>query len=110
MVVVAQACAHLPVRVSGLGLLPRGVTSRRDHVPGRLGDLSWDPSYLAAFKFLALFSIPLFALDLLLERQGGESVFQHRSPTFRMATAMVIAIMIALFSANQANAFIYFQF
>ena len=77
---------------------------------GGLTDLTWRPEYLAAFEFLALFSIPLFVVDLLLERDGGEYVFQHRSPVFRTATAMGIVVMIALLSANQANAFIYFQF
>lgn len=77
---------------------------------GGLTDVTWRPEYLAAFQFLALFSIPLFVMDLLLERDGGEYVFQQRSPAFRTATAMGIAVMIALLSANQANAFIYFQF
>jgi alginate O-acetyltransferase complex protein AlgI len=77
---------------------------------GGMRNLTWQPEYLVAFQFLALFSIPLFALDLLLERDGEEYVFQHRSPALRTATAVAVAAMIALLSANQANAFIYFQF
>jgi len=75
-----------------------------------LTDLSWRPEYLAAFEFLAMFSVPLLLLDLLLERSDEEYVFQHRSPVFRTTVAMGIVTAIALFSANQANAFIYFQF
>jgi D-alanyl-lipoteichoic acid acyltransferase DltB (MBOAT superfamily) len=73
-------------------------------------NLSWRSEYVAAFEFLMLFSIPLFVMDLILEREGGEYVFQHRSVALRTATAMGMAVMLALLSANQANAFIYFQF
>jgi hypothetical protein len=49
-------------------------------------------------------------MDLLLEHSGEEYIFQLRSPVFRTAVAMAITVAIALFSGNQANAFIYFQF
>jgi alginate O-acetyltransferase complex protein AlgI len=70
----------------------------------------WQPEYWIALKFLALFSIPLFLLDLHLEHSGQEYVFQQRTPLARVATACAVVVLIALFSANGANAFIYFQF
>ena len=37
---------------------------------------SWQPEYLVAIKFLVLFGIPLFLLDLLLEMRDEEYVFE----------------------------------
>jgi D-alanyl-lipoteichoic acid acyltransferase DltB (MBOAT superfamily) len=70
----------------------------------------WESQYLAAFEFLALFTIPLFIVDLAIERSGNEYVFQQRSPAFRMGWAMATLAVLTLFTANQASAFIYFQF
>ena len=75
-----------------------------------MGNLHWDPHYLAVFEFLAAFSLPLFLLDIGLEYSGQEYVFQQRSPIFRVAWAMATIVLLALFTANQASAFIYFQF
>jgi alginate O-acetyltransferase complex protein AlgI len=71
---------------------------------------AWQPEYFTAFKFLALFTVPLFLLDLHLEESGQEYFLQERTPLIRMATACAALVLIAFFSANQANAFIYFQF
>ena len=71
---------------------------------------SWSPIYLIAFKFLALFSIPLFLVDLINENGGTEYLFQDRSPMFRVATGLAAAVLIVLFSANEASTFVYFQF
>lgn len=71
---------------------------------------AWQPQYLVAFEFLALFSVPLFLLDLHLEHSGQEYFLQERTPTVRVATAVCALVLITLFSANHANAFIYFQF
>lgn len=75
-----------------------------------LGSFAWRPEYLTAIEFLAMFSAPLFLLDLMIENSGEEYVFQERSPMFRTAVAMGLVFVVAFFSANQANAFIYFQF
>jgi len=75
-----------------------------------LSTFAWQPEYLVALKFLALFVIPLFLVDLYLEHTGEEYVFQQRTPMMRVAMAGCAVVLIALFSANQANAFIYFQF
>ena len=71
---------------------------------------TWDPIYLTSFKFLALFSLPLFLVDLALERSRAEYLFQQRSPMFRVGLGLSALVLLTLFSANEANAFIYFQF
>ena len=61
-------------------------------------------------RFLAFFILPLFALDLWLEKTGDEYLFESRSVDLRVAAGFAMVMMITFFSANQANAFIYFQF
>jgi alginate O-acetyltransferase complex protein AlgI len=75
-----------------------------------LAHWSWQPSYLAAAKFLIAFSLPLFMLDLYLEATGDEYLFESRPHFQRVAVALTCVLAIVLFGANQANAFIYFQF
>ena len=66
--------------------------------------------YLTAFKFLALFSLPLFLVDLVLEKDGTEYLCQRRQPMFRVGLGLCTLVLLTMFSANEANAFIYFQF
>ena len=75
-----------------------------------LANWTWQPSYLAAAKFLIAFSLPLFVLDLFLEATGDEYLFQSRPHFQRVAVAWTCILAIVFFGANQANAFIYFQF
>jgi hypothetical protein len=75
-----------------------------------LGHWSWQPDYLAATKFLIAFSLPLFMLDLYLEATGDEYLFESRPHFQRVAVALTCVLAIIFFGANQANAFIYFQF
>ena len=75
-----------------------------------LGHWAWQPEYLVALKFLALFAGPMLLIDLYLERSGQEYIFQESTPAARVAFACGVIVLISLFSANQANAFIYFQF
>jgi alginate O-acetyltransferase complex protein AlgI len=77
---------------------------------GGLGRFAWQPEYLAAFKFLALFSIPMFLMDLRMERYHEEYIFQHAPAWFRTGVGFSAVAVMAFFAANQANAFIYFQF
>jgi len=79
-------------------------------IVGGLRILAWKPQLVTAYKFLALFTIPLFLLDLLLEARNEEFLFQRTTPPVRWAYASALVLIVALFSANQANAFIYFQF
>ena len=71
---------------------------------------NWRPEFPAAFLFLALFSVPLFLLDIYLEKSGDEYCFAHASVQARVAFGLACALVIAFLGANQANAFIYFQF
>jgi alginate O-acetyltransferase complex protein AlgI len=70
----------------------------------------WEPEYLVALKVLAIFTVPLMVIDLRLEQAEEEYPFQHRSPLFRAAVGMAALLLITFFTANQATAFIYFQF
>jgi alginate O-acetyltransferase complex protein AlgI len=71
---------------------------------------SWRPEFPAAFMFLALFSVPLLLLDLYLESTGDEYCFGSATVQPRVAFGLACALVIAFLGANQANAFIYFQF
>jgi len=75
-----------------------------------LGKWSWRPEFPAAFLFLAVFSIPLLLLDIYLETSGAEYCFAYSPVRWRVAFGLACAVVIALMGANQANAFIYFQF
>jgi alginate O-acetyltransferase complex protein AlgI len=75
-----------------------------------LGHLEWRPEYLVSLEFLTLFALPLFLLDLWLENKGQEYFLQERAPLARVAVACGALVAVTFFSANQANAFIYFQF
>ena len=71
---------------------------------------NWRPEFPAAFLFLALFSVPLMLLDLYLESSGDEYCFASTAVRPRVAFGLACALVIAFLGANQANAFIYFQF
>jgi D-alanyl-lipoteichoic acid acyltransferase DltB (MBOAT superfamily) len=77
---------------------------------GGLTHWDWQPSYMAAAKFLVVFSLPLFILDLNLEATGDEYLFQSRPHFQRVGVALASILAIITFGANQSNAFIYFQF
>jgi D-alanyl-lipoteichoic acid acyltransferase DltB (MBOAT superfamily) len=80
------------------------------HFLGGLRVIEWRPEFTTAFKFLAVFSMPLFLMDLFLEARAEEFVFQRTPVRVQMAYASALVIAVALFAANEANAFIYFQF
>ncbi len=40
--------------------------------------LSWRPEFYTAVKFLILFTLPLFLLDLILEKQGGQYTLKRK--------------------------------
>jgi D-alanyl-lipoteichoic acid acyltransferase DltB (MBOAT superfamily) len=71
---------------------------------------SWRPEFPAAFLFLAIFSIPMLLLDLQLESGSWEYAFASSPVRRRVAYGLACALVTALLGANQANAFIYFQF
>lgn len=72
--------------------------------------LYWRPEFAVAFKFLALFILPLFFVDLVNEYRGEEYLFEKAAERVRMIVALGALIAITFFSGNVINAFIYFQF
>lgn len=72
--------------------------------------LQWQPQLLPAFLFLACFSLPMFAVDLLMEARQEEYVFELAPGNVRVWVALTAMVLVVLFSGNLSNAFIYFQF
>jgi alginate O-acetyltransferase complex protein AlgI len=70
----------------------------------------WLPEYAIAFKFLAVFAVMLFVVDLVNEARGEEYVFETVAPVHRVAIGVALMVLITVVSANQLNAFIYFRF
>lgn len=84
---------------------------------GGLGRLSWQPEYLTAIKFLSMFALPMFLLDLLLERRQEEYPFEklnlvdHRvGNLLRASFATSMILLVLVLGATETSAFIYFQF
>src|SRR2546421_1449744 len=75
-----------------------------------LATWQWNPAYLSALLFLAVYAVILFLLDLQLELSDGEHMFASRSYSWRVATGIAFCVLITLFGANQESAFIYFRF
>src|SRR3954471_560064 len=72
--------------------------------------LVWVPEYGIALRFLALFSVPLFMIDLFNEARREEYLFEHSFEMGRVAVGVAMMAAVALLAANQLNAFIYFRF
>lgn len=84
---------------------------------GGLSVWSWRPEFGTAFAFLALFTVPLFLLDLVLERGAqeypGENLVSGDDKAAylrRAALAGALVVVVLAFGATQTSAFIYFQF
>ncbi|PYT94331.1 MAG: membrane-bound O-acyltransferase family protein [Acidobacteria bacterium] len=75
-----------------------------------LSNFAWRSEYASAFLMLSLFSVPLFLVDLLLEASNQEYPFARASYAFRTGLATAAIVLLALFSGNTFNAFIYFRF
>jgi D-alanyl-lipoteichoic acid acyltransferase DltB (MBOAT superfamily) len=71
---------------------------------------AWRPEYGVAFRFLAVFVLPLLAVDIMLERSQEEYVFEKRRLPLRFALASALLAALVLFAGSEPNAFIYFQF
>jgi alginate O-acetyltransferase complex protein AlgI len=71
---------------------------------------NWRPEYLTAFAFLAFYTIPLFVIDLVNEYRGEEYLFENYHESLRLAYAFAGFVALAIYSGNNLNAFIYFQF
>ncbi len=75
-----------------------------------LGTLAWAPEYGIALRFLVVFTLPLFLVDLINEARDEEYVFETAVNVRRVATGLAMMMLVAVFAANQLNAFIYFRF
>jgi len=75
-----------------------------------LSVFAWRPEFGTAFRFLAMFSIPLFLMDLVNEFLGEEYLFERIHETIRIGVAVAFFLLVTFFSGNDLNAFIYFQF
>lgn len=75
-----------------------------------LSNFAWRSEYATAFFMLCLFSVPLFIADLLMEAASTEYPFAKTSYAFRTGLATAALVVLALFSGNTFNAFIYFRF
>jgi hypothetical protein len=76
---------------------------------GALGDFTWNANFAPMLVFLAVLGGVVVAMDLLLEKEDDEYLFQRR-PVFAPALAASLLLVTALFGALNSNAFIYFQF
>jgi D-alanyl-lipoteichoic acid acyltransferase DltB (MBOAT superfamily) len=77
---------------------------------GGVSNLTWRSEYAPAFFMLVLFSLPLFVVDLGLERMNQEYLFARAPYIYRTALATMALVGLAFFSGTDGNAFIYFQF
>ena len=84
--------------------------SAATHFLAGLSNFAWRSEYASAFFMLCLFSIPLFVVDLLLEASNQEYPFAKASYALRTGVAAFAAIILAFFSGNTFNAFVYFRF
>lgn len=75
-----------------------------------LSNFVWRSEYATAFLMLCVFSVPLFIVDLLLEYSNQEYPFANASYALRTSLASAAVLVLALFSGNTFNAFIYFRF
>lgn len=75
-----------------------------------LTNFAWRSEYATAFFMLCVFSIPLFVVDLLMEASNEEYPFANASYAFRTGLATVAVLVLAFFSGNTFNAFVYFRF
>jgi D-alanyl-lipoteichoic acid acyltransferase DltB (MBOAT superfamily) len=75
-----------------------------------LSNFAWRGEYASALLMLSIFSMPLFAVDLLLEASNQEYPFANASYAFRTGLATVALVLLTLFSGNAFNAFVYFRF
>ncbi len=80
------------------------------HILKGIAVLNWRPEFITGYKFLAIFSLPLFVLDVLLEYRHEDFLFQRTSAPIQWAYASALVLLVAFLSANETNAFIYFQF
>jgi D-alanyl-lipoteichoic acid acyltransferase DltB (MBOAT superfamily) len=75
-----------------------------------LADWRWSASYAPAFLYLAVFSLPLFAIDLYIERSAEEYPTQRAAFAWQLGAAAAALLVIAFSAAYEPAPFVYFQF
>jgi alginate O-acetyltransferase complex protein AlgI len=76
---------------------------------GALVDFSWNADFGPALLFVVVLGSIVVIMDLLLEREDDEYLFQ-RQPLAAPVLAAGLLLATALFGALNSSAFIYFQF
>ena len=74
------------------------------------GTWTWSPELGAGLLFVGLFAVPMFVIDILNERRSDEYLLASASYSTRVSVALIVLVVIALFSASVPSDFIYFQF
>ncbi len=87
----------------------RSVTEAFHFLSG-LGIFEWRPAYASAIVLLAVLSLLVILVDRRLNQAREEYVFENGPFPVALGAALLFVFLIATYGANQANAFIYFQF
>jgi D-alanyl-lipoteichoic acid acyltransferase DltB (MBOAT superfamily) len=76
---------------------------------GQLGHFQWSSSYAAAWLYLGIVGAISLLMDLTVENAGTEYISQGDSAVLRHSVVVVGMVLLLLFAASEAHAFIYFQ-
>jgi alginate O-acetyltransferase complex protein AlgI len=77
---------------------------------GQLAHWTWQPAYASAIAYLAIFTLPLYAIDLRLEQTGEEYLGQTARFGWQVAAAAAALLAIGFLTDPQPNIFLYFRF
>lgn len=77
---------------------------------GGLATWSVSENFHPLFLMLAVFSVPMFVLDLLENKRDEEFLTEKSSTVTQVVFGAALLFAVVLFSANSSAAFIYFQF
>ena len=68
------------------------------------------PNYSTAFLYLAIFTLPLLAIDLYMERSSEEYPTQKSAFGWQLTAATAAILVLAFGAAYEPSPFVYFQF
>ncbi len=75
-----------------------------------IGNTRWQAICGPAFLFLGVYALLMSGVDLVNEIREEEYLLQRSSVRARVSLGLVALAAMALFSGNEASAFVYFQF